>query len=91
MFFYSDSISYTDLVQTTITMAEKKEPTAAEAMLFFSIVKNTRNKADVDWNAVAEEAGFKNADVAKVSLHPCLPVMSPMAIHQITCHRILTQ
>ncbi|KAI6747538.1 hypothetical protein HG530_015848 [Fusarium avenaceum] len=47
-------------------MADKKEPTAAEAMLFFSIVKNTRNKADVDWNAVAEEAGFKNADVAKV-------------------------
>ncbi|KAF4441922.1 hypothetical protein F53441_11882 [Fusarium austroafricanum] len=44
----------------------KKEPTAAEAMLFFSIVKHTRNKADVDWNAVANEAGFKNADVAKV-------------------------
>ncbi|KAJ4136022.1 hypothetical protein NW768_003630 [Fusarium equiseti] len=47
-------------------MAEKREPTAAEAMLFFSIVKHTRNKADVDWNAVATEAGFKNADVAKV-------------------------
>ncbi|RGP66842.1 hypothetical protein FLONG3_8714 [Fusarium longipes] len=44
----------------------KREPTAAEAMLFFSIVKHTRNKADVDWNAVAIEAGFKNADVAKV-------------------------
>ncbi|RBR13120.1 uncharacterized protein FIESC28_08306 [Fusarium coffeatum] len=47
-------------------MADKREPTAAEAMLFFSIVKHTRNKADVDWNAVATEAGFKNADVAKV-------------------------
>ncbi|EMT68518.1 hypothetical protein ACKRZS_001047 [Fusarium odoratissimum] len=46
--------------------SNKKEPTAAEAMLFFSIVKHTRNKADVDWNAVASEAGFKNADVAKV-------------------------
>ncbi|RSL55989.1 hypothetical protein CEP54_009093 [Fusarium duplospermum] len=44
----------------------KKEPTAAEAMLFFSIVKHTRNKADVDWDSVALEAGFKNADVAKV-------------------------
>ncbi|KAF4999744.1 hypothetical protein FDECE_11399 [Fusarium decemcellulare] len=44
----------------------RKEPTAAEAMLFFSIVKHTRNKADVDWEAVATEAGFKNADVAKV-------------------------
>lgn len=45
----------------------KKEPTAAEAMLFFSIVKNTRNKADVDWETVATEQGFKNAEVAKVS------------------------
>ncbi|KAI5466916.1 hypothetical protein BGZ63DRAFT_398540 [Mariannaea sp. PMI_226] len=44
----------------------KKEPTAAEAMLFFSIVKNTKNKADVDWEAVATEQGFKNAEVAKV-------------------------
>lgn len=51
----------------------KKEPTAAEAMLFFSIVKHTRNKADVDWDSVALEAGFKNADVAKVSpLHHSL-------------------
>lgn len=45
----------------------KKEPTAAEAMFFYAIVKHTRNKADIDWNAVAEEQGFKNADVAKVS------------------------
>lgn len=45
---------------------QKKEPTAAEAMLFFSIVKNTRNKADVDWDAVATEQGFKNSEVAKV-------------------------
>ncbi|KAF7542864.1 hypothetical protein G7Z17_g11211 [Cylindrodendrum hubeiense] len=44
----------------------KKEPTAAEAMLFFSIVKNTKNKADVDWEAVATEQGFKNSEVAKV-------------------------
>lgn len=48
----------------------KKEPTAAEAMLFFSIVKHTKNKADVDWNAVAAESGFKSADVAKVSRVP---------------------
>ncbi|KPM37206.1 hypothetical protein AK830_g9349 [Neonectria ditissima] len=44
----------------------KKEPTAAEAMLFFSIVKNTKNKADVDWEAVALEQGFKTSEVAKV-------------------------
>lgn len=58
----------------------KKEPTAAEAMLFFSIVKHTRNKADVDWNAVASEAGFKNADVAKVSCHPPPLPMPPHII-----------
>ncbi|TWU78646.1 hypothetical protein ED733_005476 [Metarhizium rileyi] len=45
---------------------KKKEPTASEAMFFFAIVKHTRNKADIDWNAVAIEQGFKNADVAKV-------------------------
>ncbi|KAK0386490.1 hypothetical protein NLU13_6325 [Sarocladium strictum] len=44
----------------------KKEPTASEAMFFFAIVKHTRNKADIDWAAVATEQGFKNADVAKV-------------------------
>ncbi|KAI9158484.1 hypothetical protein HJFPF1_06479 [Paramyrothecium foliicola] len=45
---------------------KKKEPTASEAMFFFAIVKHTRNKADVDWTAVADEQGFKNAEVAKV-------------------------
>ncbi|KAG5964329.1 hypothetical protein E4U57_005403 [Claviceps arundinis] len=35
-------------------------------MFFFAIVKHTRNKADIDWNAVALEQSFKNADVAKV-------------------------
>ncbi|KAJ3503416.1 hypothetical protein NM208_g16519 [Fusarium decemcellulare] len=61
---------------TQVTMADaRKEPTAAEAMLFFSIVKHTRNKADVDWEAVATEAGFKNADVAKVSTS--LPLLAP--------------
>ncbi|KID98631.1 hypothetical protein MAJ_05287, partial [Metarhizium majus ARSEF 297] len=45
---------------------KKKEPTASEAMFFFAIVKHTRNKADIDWSAVAAEQGFKNAEVAKV-------------------------
>ncbi|KAG6004117.1 hypothetical protein E4U21_001388 [Claviceps maximensis] len=48
------------------TTPQKKEPTAQEAMFFFAIVKHTRNKADIDWNAVAVEQGFKNAEVAKV-------------------------
>jgi hypothetical protein len=26
-----------------------------------------------------------------VSLHPCLPVMSPTMVHHITCHYILIQ
>ncbi|KAG6159147.1 hypothetical protein E4U11_004390 [Claviceps purpurea] len=48
------------------TTSKKKLPTAQEAMFFFAIVKHTRNKADIDWNAVALEQSFKNADVAKV-------------------------
>ncbi|KAL7912784.1 hypothetical protein GGI35DRAFT_476616 [Trichoderma velutinum] len=47
-------------------MSDKREPTASEAMFFFAIVKHTRNKADIDWDAVAQEQGFKNAEVAKV-------------------------
>ncbi|KAL7937478.1 hypothetical protein V8C35DRAFT_276972 [Trichoderma chlorosporum] len=47
-------------------MADKREPTASEAMFFFAIVKHTRNKADIDWDGVAQEQGFKNAEVAKV-------------------------
>jgi hypothetical protein len=46
----------------------KKEPTAAEAMFFYAIVKHMKNKADIDWHAVAEEQGFKNAEVAKVRM-----------------------
>ncbi|KJZ80381.1 hypothetical protein HIM_00231 [Hirsutella minnesotensis 3608] len=44
----------------------KKEPTAHEAMFFYAIVKHMKNKADIDWEAVASEQGFKNAEVAKV-------------------------
>ena len=76
-------------LQNIATMADKREPTAAEAMLFFSIVKHTRNKADVDWNAVATEAGFKNADVAKVSLILYVPgatLSSHLTIHP---HRVI--
>lgn len=52
---------------------KKKEPTASEAMFFFAIVKHTRNKADIDWSAVAAEQGFKNAEVAKVCLSLIFP------------------
>ncbi|PTB67506.1 hypothetical protein BBK36DRAFT_1095840, partial [Trichoderma citrinoviride] len=48
------------------TPKQRREPTASEAMFFFAIVKHTKNKADIDWKAVAEEQGFKNAEVAKV-------------------------
>ncbi|KAM0247361.1 hypothetical protein ACHAQJ_009869 [Trichoderma viride] len=48
------------------TPKQRREPTASEAMFFFAIVKHTRNKADINWEAVAEEQNFKNAEVAKV-------------------------
>jgi hypothetical protein len=43
-------------------------PTAAEGFLFFYIIKHMKTKPDVDWDAVATEAGFKNSDVAKAGL-----------------------
>jgi hypothetical protein len=42
------------------------QPTASEALFFFSIVKNMKALSDIDWAAVAEDRGFKNAEVAKV-------------------------
>ncbi|KAL7821434.1 hypothetical protein V8C44DRAFT_354070 [Trichoderma aethiopicum] len=48
------------------TPKQRPQPTASEAMFFFAIVKHTKNRADIDWNAVAVEQGFKNAEVAKV-------------------------
>ncbi|PHH81633.1 hypothetical protein CDD82_326 [Ophiocordyceps australis] len=35
-------------------------------MFFLAVVKYMRNKAEVDWNAVAVEQRLKNAEVAKV-------------------------
>ncbi|GAB1313057.1 hypothetical protein MFIFM68171_03267 [Madurella fahalii] len=45
---------------------ERKQPTAQEAYLFFTIIKNMKGKPEVDWNAVAADNGFKNAETAKV-------------------------
>ncbi|EGX93186.1 hypothetical protein CCM_04558 [Cordyceps militaris CM01] len=49
-------------------MAEdgKPGPTASEAIFFFNIIQHMKNKGDIDWDAVAETTGFKNASVAKV-------------------------
>ncbi|KAJ2970297.1 hypothetical protein NQ176_g8258 [Zarea fungicola] len=46
--------------------AGKNGPTATEGVFFFNIVKHMKNKAEIDWDAVAESTGFKNAGVAKV-------------------------
>lgn len=50
-------------------VTQPKQPTAAEAMFFYIIVKHMKTKADVDWEGVAQEHGFKNAEVAKVRFH----------------------
>ncbi|KAK0670066.1 hypothetical protein QBC41DRAFT_222555 [Cercophora samala] len=53
---------------TTSAMAEEKapQPTSAEAFLFYSIVKNLRTRPDINWEGVARDNGFKNAETAKV-------------------------
>lgn len=45
---------------------DRKQPTAQEAYLFYTIIKNMKGKPEVDWAAVAADAGFKNAETAKV-------------------------
>ncbi|KAK4120800.1 hypothetical protein N657DRAFT_683287 [Parathielavia appendiculata] len=44
----------------------RKQPTAQEAYLFYTIIKNMKGKPEIDWAAVAVDAGFKNAETAKV-------------------------
>lgn len=46
--------------------AERKQPTPQEAFMFYTVIKNMKGKPDVDWNAVAVDNGFKNAETAKV-------------------------
>ncbi|CAK7230719.1 hypothetical protein SCUCBS95973_007667 [Sporothrix curviconia] len=41
------------------------DPNPQEAMLFFCMIKNLQSQADIDWDAVAMDSGFKNAAVAK--------------------------
>lgn len=59
------------------------EPTAQEAHFFFNILKHQKSKPEIDWAAVAEASGFKNADVAKVcliiSLLPLTPRTDPIS------------
>ncbi|KAK0705126.1 hypothetical protein B0H67DRAFT_448774, partial [Lasiosphaeris hirsuta] len=45
----------------------RKQPTAAEAFLFYTIIKNMKEKPAIDWDGVARDNNFKNADTAKVS------------------------
>ncbi|KAK0634767.1 hypothetical protein B0T17DRAFT_594556 [Bombardia bombarda] len=44
----------------------RPQPTAQEAILFFSIIRNMKTKPEIDWKAVAQEAKLKNAETAKV-------------------------
>ncbi|AEO71558.1 uncharacterized protein THITE_2093054 [Thermothielavioides terrestris NRRL 8126] len=44
----------------------RKQPTAQEAFLFYTIIKNMKGKPEIDWAAVAVDANFKNAETAKV-------------------------
>ncbi|KAL2160334.1 hypothetical protein VTH06DRAFT_1507 [Thermothelomyces fergusii] len=45
---------------------DAKQPTAQEAYLFYTIIKNMKGKPEIDWAAVAADAGYKTAETAKV-------------------------
>jgi hypothetical protein len=44
----------------------KLEPSPAETLLFFNVIKHMNGKPDVNWDAVAADGKLKNAEVAKV-------------------------
>ncbi|KAK4133012.1 hypothetical protein BT67DRAFT_450695 [Trichocladium antarcticum] len=44
----------------------RKQPTAQEAYMFYTVIRNMKGKPDIDWNAVAADNNFKNAETAKV-------------------------
>lgn len=45
-----------------------KEPTPGDMNFGFLIFKHMTEKPNIDWDAFAADAGFKNATVAAVSL-----------------------
>lgn len=47
-------------------------PSPAEAHMFFTLIKNMKSKPDIDWEAVALDNNFKNADTAKVRELPSI-------------------
>lgn len=51
----------------SIIDVDSKQPTAGEAFLFYTVIKNIKNKPDIDWAGVATDNNFKNAETAKVS------------------------
>lgn len=47
-------------------MAEKKAHSTDNALFFFTVVKHLKTKPDTDWDAVAAELGYSNAETARV-------------------------
>ncbi|KAI0162875.1 hypothetical protein BJ166DRAFT_612903 [Pestalotiopsis sp. NC0098] len=47
-------------------MSEKKAPSTDNALFFFTVVKHMKTKPDTDWDAVATELGYSNANTARV-------------------------
>ncbi|KAK3903360.1 hypothetical protein C8A05DRAFT_32902 [Staphylotrichum tortipilum] len=44
----------------------RKQPTQSETYLFYAIIKHMKGKPEIDWTAVANDTGLKNAETAKV-------------------------
>ncbi|KAL2193507.1 hypothetical protein P885DRAFT_81165 [Corynascus similis CBS 632.67] len=52
--------------KTATGVSDGKQPTAQEAYLFYTIIKNMKGKPEIDWAAVAADTGYKTAETAKV-------------------------
>lgn len=48
----------------------QKVATDQEARFFLAIIRHQKNKPEIDWEAVAADAGYSNGNTAKVRFRP---------------------
>ncbi|KAJ9149873.1 hypothetical protein NKR23_g3924 [Pleurostoma richardsiae] len=61
------------------TASKLPQPTPAEAHFFFNILKNLKNKPEIDWDGVAADSGLKNGSTASVRFRQ---IKQKLGLHQ---------
>ncbi len=50
----------------TLREGDPNLPSFQESMIFFSMIKHLKTCPEFDWEGIANDCGFKNAETAKV-------------------------